>query len=53
VLMTLSVIEHVKDGYFWNRQGIEYPALWAAAALYFVAAGGGVHSLDHMLGVAF
>jgi putative oxidoreductase len=53
VLLVLSVVEHVKDGYFWNRQGIEYPALWAVAALYFAAAGGGAYSLDRLLGVAF
>jgi len=53
VLTFLSVVEHVKDGYFWNRQGIEYPGMWALAALYFLAGGGGFLSLDHLLGFEF
>jgi putative oxidoreductase len=53
VLTFLSVAEHVKDGYFWNRQGIEYPGLWAIAALHFLANGGGLLSLDHWLGLEF
>jgi len=54
VLMCLSVVEHVRDGYFWNRQGIEYPAMWTAGALYFLANGGGPISLDRLvLGFAF
>ncbi len=54
VLTCLSVVEHVKDGYFWNKQGVEYPGMWAAGALYFLANGGGTLSLDHLwLGVAF
>jgi putative oxidoreductase len=53
VLMLLSVVEHVKDGYFWNRQGVEYPGLWAIAALYFLANGGGLLSLDHFFGFEF
>jgi putative oxidoreductase len=54
VLTCLSVVEHIKDGYFWNRQGIEYPAMWAVGALYFLANGGGPISLDHLwLGFAF
>lgn len=53
ILMLLSVVEHVRDGYFWNRQGIEYPSMWAIAALYFLANGGGFLSLDHFLGFEF
>jgi uncharacterized membrane protein YphA (DoxX/SURF4 family) len=32
---------------------LEYPLLWTAAALYFLAAGGGAYSLDAMIGRAF
>jgi len=53
ILLFLSVVEHVKDGYFWNQQGIEYPGMWWIAALYFLAHGGGLLSLDHWLGFEF
>jgi len=50
VLMALSAYDHAKyDGYFWNKSGIEYPAMWAAGALYFLIHGGGTISLDHLL----
>ena len=39
-------------GYFWNQQGFEYTLLWGVAALYFLVHGGGVCSLDHLLGLA-
>ena len=50
ILLTLSAYDHAKyDGYFWNRSGVEYPAMWAAGALYFLINGGGPISLDHWL----
>jgi putative oxidoreductase len=49
VLLCLSVYEHIRDGYFWNTLGVEYPNLWALAGLYFLARGGGPYSLDHLL----
>ena len=50
VLMSLSAYDHAKyDGYFWNKSGIEYPAMWAAGTLYFLVHGGGLISLDHLL----
>jgi putative oxidoreductase len=50
VLLALSAYDHGRyDGYFWNRSGIEYPAMWAAGALYFLINGGGTVSLDHWL----
>jgi putative oxidoreductase len=49
-LMALSACDHAKyDGYFWNKMGVEYPAMWAVGALYFVIAGGGVISFDHLV----
>jgi putative oxidoreductase len=39
-------------GYFWNQQGFEYTLLWGVAALYFLVHGGGVYSLDHLIGFA-
>ncbi len=54
VLMTLSACDHAKyDGYFWNKSGVEYPAMWAAGALFFLVHGGGTISLDHLLGFEF
>ena len=50
ILLALSAYDHAKyDGYFWNRSGVEYPAMWAAGALYFLINGGGSISLDHCL----
>jgi putative oxidoreductase len=50
VLLALSAYDHGKyDGYFWNKSGVEYPAMWAAGALYFLVNGGGKISLDHLL----
>ena len=50
VLMALSAHDHWKyDGYFWNKSGVEYPAMWAVGALYFLINGGGRFSLDHLL----
>jgi putative oxidoreductase len=49
-LMALSACDHLKyDGYFWNRMGFEYPAMWAVGALYFAVHGGGAISLDRLL----
>jgi putative oxidoreductase len=52
VLLALSIWEHRK-GFFWNQGGFEYPLLWTAAALYFLANGGGAYSLDALIGRAF
>lgn len=52
ILLALSIWEHRK-GFFWNQGGFEYPLLWTAAALYFLAHGGGVYSLDTLIGRAF
>ena len=53
-LLVLSAYDHAKyDGYFWNRMGIEYPAMWALGVLYFLINGGGPISLDHLLGFEF
>jgi putative oxidoreductase len=50
LLMALSAYDHAKyDGYFWNKTGVEYPAMWAIGALYFLMHGGGAISLDHLL----
>jgi putative oxidoreductase len=54
ILMALSAYDHLKyDGWFWNKMGFEYPAMWALGALYFLVHGGGPISLDHLLGFEF
>ena len=51
LLMALSAYDHGKyDGWFWNKMGFEYPAMWALGVLYFLINGGGLISLDHLLG---
>lgn len=52
ILLVFSIWEH-RRGFFWNQGGFEYPLLWSAAALYFLANGGGVYSLDALIGRAF
>ena len=50
LLMALSAYDHGKyDGWFWNKMGFEYPAMWAIGVLYFLINGGGLISLDHLL----
>jgi putative oxidoreductase len=50
ILLLLGAYDHGRrDGYFWNQQGLEYPLLWAIAALYFLVQGGGAWSLDRAL----
>ena len=41
----------VKGGWFWNTQGLEYTLMWTIAATYFLVKGGGVYSLDRLLGL--
>ena len=54
LLMALSAYDHLKyDGWFWNKMGFEYPAMWALGVLYFLINGGGLISLDHLLGFEF
>jgi len=53
ILLALSVYDHRKFGWFWNTQGAEYPLIWAMASLYFLVNGGGVISLDHLIGWEF
>ena len=54
VLLALSAWDHGKyDGWFWNKSGFEYPAMWAIGVLYFLINGGGSISLDHLIGFEF
>jgi putative oxidoreductase len=53
ILLALSIVQHWRDGYFWNTHGIEYPIMWTLAALYFLANGAGAYSLDWLMGYEF
>ena len=56
VLLFLSVanIERWRVGrYFWNRLGLEYTLMWTIAAFYVLVHGGGLYSLDHLIGWEF
>ncbi len=45
-----AAYDHARwDGYFWNKIGMEYPALWGLVALFFACAGGGPLALDRLL----
>jgi putative oxidoreductase len=45
-----AAYDHARwDGYFWNKIGMEYPALWGLVALFFACAGGGPIALDRLL----
>lgn len=56
ILMFLIVtnVERWRVGrYFWNQLGMEYTLMWTVATFYFLVAGGGRISLDHLIGRAF
>jgi len=53
ILLLLSIREHSKFGWFWAKQGAEYPVIWSAAAIYFLVNGGGAISLDRLIGWEF
>jgi putative oxidoreductase len=50
IFLAVSCFERWRvGGWFWNTQGMEYTLMWAAAAAYFLAHGGGAYSLDRLL----
>jgi putative oxidoreductase len=53
ILLAMSVYDHIRDGWFWNTRGVEYPLIWSLAAAYFLIHGGGMYSIDHLLGWEF
>jgi putative oxidoreductase len=53
VLMFLLVanVERWRVGkYFWNQLGLEYTLMWTIATFYVLVSGGGLYSLDHVIG---
>ena len=52
VFLLVADIERWRVGrYFWNQLGLEYTLLWTIAAFYVLVHGGGLYSLDHLLGL--
>jgi putative oxidoreductase len=39
--------------YFWNKLGLEYTFMWLIATIYFLVHGGGLYSLDRLIGWEF
>jgi putative oxidoreductase len=54
IFLLVTNVERWRVGqYFWNQRGLEYTLMWTIAAFYFLVRGGGVISLDHVVGRAF
>jgi putative oxidoreductase len=54
LFLLVANIERWRVGrYFWNRLGLEYTLMWTIAAFYILVNGGGLYSLDHLLGWDF
>ena len=52
IFLLVSCFERWRvGGWFWNTFGMEYTVLWAIAALWVLAHGGGPYSLDRWLGI--
>jgi putative oxidoreductase len=53
LFLLVTNIERWRVGrYFWNQLGLEYTLIWFVASLYFLVHGGGMISLDHLIGRA-
>jgi putative oxidoreductase len=51
VFLLVANVERWRVGkYFWNQLGLEYTLMWTIAAFYVFVQGGGLYSLDHVLG---
>lgn len=48
-LVAIAYDRNRTGGYFWNKQGFEYPMVWAVICLHFAIAGGGRISIDSLL----
>lgn len=48
-LVAICVDRKRTGGYFWNKQGFEYPMVWAVICLFFALAGGGRISVDNLV----
>jgi putative oxidoreductase len=51
IFLLVADVERWRVGrYFWNKLGLEYTAMWTIAVFYVLVHGGGLYSLDHLIG---
>ena len=54
LFLLVANVERWRVGrYFWNKLGLEYTLMWTIAAFYVLVHGGGLYSLDHLIGLDF
>ena len=54
VFLAVTNIERWRIGkYFWNRLGLEYTLMWTIAVFWVFVHGGGLYSLDRVIGWNF
>jgi putative oxidoreductase len=49
-LVIAIVTYHWQFGFAWENRGIEYPLFWSIVVLHFLVRGGGLWSLDALIG---
>jgi putative oxidoreductase len=51
VFLLIANVERWRVGkYFWNQLGLEYTLMWTIATFYVFVHGGGLYSLDYLIG---
>ena len=51
IFLLVANVERWRVGkYFWNQLGLEYTLMWTIATFYVLVHGGGLYSLDHLIG---
>src|SRR5271156_1663246 len=51
VFLLVTNVERWHVGkYFWNQLGLEYTLMWTIATFYVFVHGGGLYSLDYLIG---
>jgi len=51
IYLLVADVERWRVGrYFWNKLGLEYTLMWTIATFYVLVHGGGLYSLDHVIG---
>jgi putative oxidoreductase len=51
IFLLVADVERWRVGkYFWNKLGMEYTLMWTIATFYVLVHGGGLYSLDHVIG---
>ena len=54
VFLLVANVERWRVGkYFWNQLGLEYTLMWTIAAFHVLVHGGGLYSVDHLIGWEF